>query len=294
MVMTEVSPINRINADIEERKLGTLGYLVWWSLGGVEILQSDFATLVDNLGFVAKDIAPQIEARGALKKALDEIDTPFFIRRLADTDDCVAMALVRQDVRFDTAGIDANFAPEQIVTYYRASKTISCSTTYRQMEIEAAFTKYCLTYRANEVRIAIMRVLQMANAITVRESGGIYFVPEAGKPILDKLTALAAAVPGVQLVTLGIVDTAESKAPMAVAAGDEIRKTLETAAQDLTALVQRKQDGTKVRDATLEKRLADFQAIREKAMCYKDLVSLDIQDIEAGIKNLEDIVSSLF
>jgi hypothetical protein len=292
--MTEVSPINRINADIEERKLGTLGYLVWWSLGGVEILQSDFATLVDNLGFVAKDIAPQIEARGALKKALDEIDTPFFIRRLADTDDCVAMALVRQDVRFDTAGIDANFAPEQIVTYYRASKTISCSTTYRQMEIEAAFTKYCLTYRANEVRIAIMRVLQMANAITVRESGGIYFVPEAGKPILDKLTALAAAVPGVQLVTLGIVDTAESKAPMAVAAGDEIRKTLETAAQDLTALVQRKQDGTKVRDATLEKRLADFQAIREKAMCYKDLVSLDIQDIEAGIKNLEDIVSSLF
>jgi hypothetical protein len=296
-MVTTIDPVSRVNADIEAKNLGTLGYLLWWSLNDVEVLQSDAESLCVTVGLDPK-MCPKIEARGGVVKALESLGfraspqsgkkmdldgkARVFYDRTADDEKGFTVTLQERTVANGVAA----YVEVQRIHYDRSTKAIDLSTSFMHGDIHAAFKKYCETYRANEVRRIIQNVLAEGKAITVRESGGVYFVPDFYTPTLDKLKAMVAAINGVSLTTLGIVDTEQSRSEMADAAQAEVKRTVDSLMADIQALEARIAEGQNVRESTLEARIDEFKALREKALCYQELVQMEVSDVETALASL--------
>lgn len=295
-----------------ERGVGTLGHLVWWSLDDVEIPQADCKALVASLG-LSPSLCPTIEARGGVVKALESLglraspqrgrevsgageDVRLFYDRISDTEAGVVMVVNERIVDADPATGEpvAFYEERQRITYSRTGKTIACATDYMRPQIEAAFAKYVLTYRSSEVRKVIQNVLDKAKAILVRESGGVYFAPGQSHDLVSKLQAFAGTVKGVSLVPFAVADTADTRKSTRESAAAVIKAELDAAAADLVSLRERKGDGASVRESTLNRRIADFKILREKAFAYRDLVQMETQDIETSLATLTAEVEALF
>jgi len=311
--------INAINLKAAKKEATeTLGAIVWWSLDGVEVLMEDCKAAATAAGFEAKDVCPNIETRGAVGKALESLglkagtsglgkgkgkgkkkagEAPqatavveqrtMFYRRLRDDATSIAFNIV-EEVRQPRAdgSVDASYVERQQIVYDRKSKALEFSTDFLRDRIRLAFAKYGETYRANEVRICIMNVLDACQAIIVRESGGVYFVPRTSLDVLARLQTFCGQVhANAKLTKLSILDVAGERKDMQVFAHAAIKGELDKLAADIEA-IQAREGETSVRDSTLERRLADYKRLREKARCYKDLLAIQTGEVEGGLRDL--------
>lgn len=309
--MTTDTVVKSINETITERQIPVLGHLVWWNLENVDVLQSEVEAIIASLGYSQKEvksICPQIEARGGLKKALEALGlraSPqagkevqdggrLFYDRLLDDSTCIIMSIRERIVDGSTGQVDARYEERQQILYDRKTKTIGCANDFMKPEIEAAFLKYCKTYRAAEFRRVIQKMLEHANCINVRENGGVLFVPDMYRQVLANVHSVCNIVPGANFRSLGIVDTADTQREMARVAGEEIAAEIKAMAEELATLKERVADPeVNVRSATLQARIEAFKAVREKAHAYKDLVSLEISEIESSLNKLTAEVEAL-
>jgi hypothetical protein len=292
---------------IEEKATTTpaLGAIVWWTLEGVEALQEDVVRIAESLGF-PKDTCPLIEARGGLKKSLEALglrpspqsgkrskkgsqagtsddDARLFYDRIID-DEAQIVIVINERV---VDGQDVEYQEKQRITYDRKPKTLTFANGFMRAEIDGEFRKWCLTYRGNEVRIVVMRVLDIAKAIIVRDNGGVYFVPRSSFDMLDKLISFCAQVhPNAKLTKLSILDVEGERKDMQQFAHSAIKKELDDLAKDIEAL-QAREDKDSIRESTLKRRLEDYKMLREKARCYKDLLQIQTGEVTKGIKSLE-------
>jgi hypothetical protein len=283
-----LATFREVNATIADTGTPLIGLLVGWSFQGVEILKSDVEALCLKHNISAMH-CPGIEANGAVRKALDSLDTPFFIRRRkANGEDNIVFALVSEEFKDEK---NPNWKAEQIITYNRATRTIELSTDYQANEIRAAFVKFCDTYRANEVRKFVQNVMDSLKAVSTPLGN---FAPVNAKETVYALEKLVSDIHGGNLTILEIADVAKNQVTVSKSAHEAIMGEIEAQRKSLDELIaQIKAGERKVQSGTLPKRIAEFKAIREKARCYKDLVEMETGDILNAIADLEKAVTEV-
>lgn len=286
----EAAVIREINEATAEKNLPILGSIVWWSLTGVEVARDQIEQHVKDAG-LPEAIVPRIEMRGALTKAMAALKTPLIVRRLHtdEDDERFSIALVREDVKL-AALVDVEYQAEQVVTYERAAKTLKFKSSVHADEIRDLFTLYAFTFRAAEVRKVIQNALEGVHALTVREHGGIYFVPVQHQDVVAKLADLIECrLPACEFSSLAIVNSGETKRGMNRVAANEIKSEMDAAETDIKALLEKET----VRGDTLKHRVAEYRRLREKALAYKELVGLDVAEIERKLGALQMVVEKL-
>lgn len=310
----DASIVRTVEAKAAENEQAVLGKLIWWDLTGVEVSMDDAIAAVEAAGFNSKACCPKIEARGGLKKALESIglraspqagkksddaasteEARLFYDRLIDNSDEIVMAIQERLVAEVAGGVKAQYVERQQITYTRKTKSLTFKTPYMEAEIRGSFAKYNVTYRGSEVRTIIQRVLDQAQAVVVRENGGLYFAPRPTLDSIQRLRELCGTLhPGARLTTLSILDGATERKDVQGFAGTAIKDELEAMAKDVADLQEIKKAGeTKIRPSTLEARLEAFEHLREKARTYKDLLAIETDETEAALAKLSAAVEAM-
>lgn len=249
-----------------------------------EGFEEEQASLRKLAGMAAKAPAKKPEERS------------MFYRRLRDDETSIAFNVLEEvKVKNPDGSVTATYPEIQQIIYDRKAKALSFTTNFMEDEIREGFKKFGLTYRGNEVRICIMRMLDAAQAIIVRETGGVYFVPRTSFDVLQKLQDFCNAVhPNARLTKLSILETETERKDMQQFAFAAIRKEMDDMAKDIETLQAKAAAGeTSIRDSTLERRLEDYKRLREKARCYKDLLAIQTTDVEKGLKVLSTKIEKM-
>lgn len=257
-----------------------IGHLVYWSISEFQISFAEFVSRMQKAG-IPETLAKQTSEKSAANRAVKEFaknKTGKFHRKLADGQDRAAFAVVTQEVNSTT--LDAAFQTETKAILDKNNKTFKVEGPGGE-EIEKSFESYKESYSADQFRNVVLKYLpEHCASISIRDRGGVYFVPIQKADELACLEEFFKLFPETSLEIVPVIDMDESKRSMWKALVGEIQYEMGVLKKDISELAP------DVSDKVLERRLEDYNQLSGKVAMYEDL----LQGTAKGLKeSLNDI-----
>jgi hypothetical protein len=268
-----------------------LGDLVWWTLGDAA---TDRATLVSTwtgAGLLATLLPEPPTAEKALKTAVRTCqvgESERLIRLGKEDEQAIVYALVREQRLGDGS---LSHAQEARVILQRASEQISSDNPTHELaaRIQNAFRQLRNTHTADDVRRAIVKALQSFHAITLRDSGGVYWVPRTHSEDVRRLERAISRLGTSVLSVLPVHDTVEG----AKALGAAARGSLEDELRALRAELEEFKTTPPERSSTLERRLQLYAELSAKAQLYRDILKVQVDDLNQDLDGMAATIRQL-
>jgi Family of unknown function (DUF6744) len=318
-----IRDLNGVEASTSQLPL--IGYTVFWRLAGIRVSHPDLERALQATGF-DKYLPVQPTPRVALRRALAEwirakqrIARTFQLQQDDEVQDMndgrrsrtliriinragsehLVYALVAEDIDFSTLGLSYGTAL-RILLHKRTGEMI-CTTEAEgvidaqreSQQVTNELAPYWRQYRdlfiARDLSQMMRGIIDGMNAVSLRQSGGVYFVPASERDSLLRLRQLIADIPQVVdldpfVCALGVPNAAEAKRGLskAVHAGllDEINSLR-------GELVRVSESGERVREKTIAQRLVIYKRLKAKAEMYQDLLGIRQDQVRAGVTELE-------
>lgn len=268
-----------------------LGDLVFWSLSDAEIQRSALEALWANAGLSA-DLLPEAPtAEKALKVAVREcaVGHPEHLLRLGKEDVTELVFAVVHEQRQGDGSLVYDQQAKIRLDRVNEQLTSDDSTHEIVVAVRSAFERLRLTHTADDIRRAVVKTLRSFSAVTLREGGGIYWVP---RPHADQLRHLQHAIEQIGSSAFYLLPIHES-GDASRTLGDVAKASVE---EELAAL-KREIEGFVVtppeRSSTLIRRLESFDALRAKAALYRDILHVQVIDLDAQLASLTTSVENL-
>jgi uncharacterized protein DUF6744 len=117
-------------------------------------------------------------------------------------------------------------------------------------------------------------IIDGMNAVSLREAGGVYFVPANEHDSLLRLRQLIASIPKVAeldpfVCALGVPDAVEAKRGLSKAVHAGLLDEISSLQTDLSRLSE---SGDRLREKTIAKRLIVYKRLKAKAEMYQELL----------------------
>mgnify|MGYP001578123592 CR=1 FL=1 len=260
-----------------------IGFVVWWSISEMELTQAALEKAVKaSIGEAFMRDVPG--KKRALRTALNAVEESGLIRRIRDDKEVIAYTLHEEII--NKKDIDLDLKKEQVIVYDKATDKLDIRLAFKRDEIRSLFEKYQTVFTESDVRAITLQYVKANGGVTMRESGGIYFIPQTATR--DQLKAFINAVNG-SFYSLGVPDEDTDKAVMHELVKDELDRDLQLAAEDLKQLLSK--DGDRSKADSFETRLERFKTLRAKTELYKDLLKNDVEGLTKTISDLNDEVT---
>ncbi len=278
-----------------------IGYIFLPVTTGIEVSATALEAAVISAGLDPDNLSTT-RATTALRRALESLRSGYLPTYLSEESakGTTVYALRDKKTERDTNG--KNIIPTvQKTTLEGATGALTFETPYREADIRAAVAKYTGTAKSDDVMSFLVASVKSVRGVSLRPAGGCYFLPEAHGDLAKRLHDLCYTLHGSALL-VPVTDapalqgnpgtvTIDPETKTATVVGQSgiagaLLSEIVAAGNDLDALLDPEKAKT-VRATTWEKRAKDFRALREKAYSYRDLVSLDVADLETAIADLE-------
>lgn len=258
-----------------------IGWFVYWSMADVSIEHNDLLTKMAALG-LNKDAAPQIRAKSAFIRATEEIAKGRKARHQKIIDDSTRCIYVIVSTHVDPVNVDVAFTVEHKIIFNKQDNTISVADTSDVgMEVVALAQKYAETYYSDQLRETVLRLLgHHCQFITVRDRGGIYFVPSVHEEELKKIQKLVDQFPGCSVETVGIADMAEARKSMWKSLVGEVTHEINLMKADLHDAVP------DMSDSSMKIRMDRYAALREKVENYEIVLNGTASELKGELAML--------
>ena len=262
-----------------------VGDILWWTLADARISRSQLESIWSGTGlstsFLPEPPTPEKALRAAVRES--QVGHHQHLVRLGKEDDSELIFAVLLETRDGSGNVKTE--QEARVRLDRAAPARLDSDRPGHdlvAAISAAYDRLLTTHTSDDVRRALVKTLSSCAAVTLRDFGGVYWVPA---PYADTLRRLQAAVAGIGASRLDIVPIHAT--PEACAAlGDAARAAIEDDLVSLRAEIQGFLAEPPERASTLMRRLQAFEELRNKARLYHSVLSVQVQDLEASLNEL--------
>lgn len=269
-------------------RMPLLGKVVAWSLGGIELTRSDLVRRWTTAGLDGRRIPSGIRARSCALRTLEELEVKGFTRRIVESAQEAVWVLVDEEIDASTA--DVRFAVEQKLVYDKKAKTLRVSDPHFQPTVDALMERFATTFQTADVRTMVLEQVKDAGGLTLRDNGGIYFLPPRRFDVVGQLSAFIEALgPTCSMLILNVPETQNDVRQVFQAFEAEFLGDMDALGRELDDLSA---EGDKVRPTTWLRRLKDFQAQREKALMFGELLNVEAARYTARIADLEARVRS--
>ena len=156
---------------------------------------------------------------------------------------------------------------------------------------------------ADDVRRSMMKVLDACAAVTLRDHGGVYWVPSPYAETVRRLQGAIEKIGSSRVYLLPVHSSADANRTLGDAAKVACWCTLADASrpwsqiEDELAALKAEVEGFMAsppdRPSTLVRRLDAFEGLQARANLYRDVLQVHVQDLEATLSGLTVSVEAL-
>ena len=262
-----------------------VGDVVWWTLADARITRAQLESIWSAAGlstsFLPDPHTPEKALRAAVREC--QVGQHDHLVRLGKEDDDELVFAVLLETRDGAGNVQTHQEARIRLERAAPARLDSDNPTHDLVAaISAAYDRLVSTHTGDDVRRAVVKTLGSCAAVTLRDSGGVYWVPA---PYAETLRQLQSAVAGIGASRLDIVPihaTPEARAAL----GDAARAAIEDDLVALRAEIQGFLAEPPERASTLMRRLQVFEDLRNKARLYHSVLSVHVQDLEASLDEL--------
>jgi hypothetical protein len=265
-----------------------LGDIVYWTLAEARIdrstLENVWASAQLSPGFLPEPPT----AEKALKAAAREsaVGQPDRLVRLGKEDEHEIVFAVVRETKHDDGSI--SYAQETRVALDRASELVTADVPGHDLAttIAARFGELRSTHTPDDIRRSMMKVLDSCAAITLREHGGVVWVPAPYAELVRRLQAAIEKIGSSRVYLLPVHSSGDANRTL----GDAAKLAIEDELAQLKAEVEGFVASPPDRPSTLVRRLDAFETLKMKAALYRDVLQVHVRDLD---KTLADLTGSV-
>ena len=256
-----------------------LGWILYWSTNGFREDVSKVKAVLTQVG-IDEEYARLIAPSTALQAAFDSATTgqSNLRKHSVRADDKTIIALVRgqangAEVLFDAITKGHIVGDDAFVEGEFADTILNDFQIRKGVYTNNQFVGLVKNYIAAE-----------ASSLTLRDHGGVYFIPAHKQIEFDRLVALFAAFPSASLDIVPVIDTAQAKRSVWSALTSDIESEISSLQTQIEAW---NKDGDP-RDGVIQRRLEQYASLKEKVEDY----SLLLSGAASGLQEKLDAVAS--
>src|SRR6266542_1852957 len=318
-----IRDLNGVEASTSQFLL--IGYTVFWRLAGIRVSHPDLERALQAAGF-GKYLPDPPTPRVALRRALAEwirakqrIARNLQLRQGGEEQDesdggrrrtlirvinragseHLVYALVAEAIDFSARGLSYGTALRillhkktgEMICTTDAEGVIDAQRESQQVtdELMPCWRQYRDLFIARDLSQMVREIIDGMNAVSLRQAGGVYFVPENERDALFRLRQLIAGIPqgaGSEsfVCALGVPDADEAKRGLSKAVHAGLLDEINSLRGDLDRLSE---SGDRLREKTIAQRLVIYKRLKAKAEMYQELLGMRQDEVRAGIARLE-------
>ena len=269
-----------------------VGDLLWWTLADARISRSLLESVWSDASLSSSWLPEPPTPEKALRTAVREsqVGQHNYLLRLGKEDDREIVFAVVLESR-DLSG-NVHHAQEARVCLNRnAPSRLNCDHPNHDLvlAISAAYDRLLTTHTVDDIRRALLKTLDSCAAVTLRDHGGVYWVPAPYAATLRQLQRAVGSIGASRLDVVPIHATPEATAALGSAARASIEEELAALRTEIDGFVTHPPE----RSSTLARRLETFEDLRCKARLYHSVLQVHVQDLEGALTKLSVDVESL-
>ena len=282
--------LNRLTSVLS--KTGShLGDIIFWQLADARVDRTTLESLWNDAGLDAALLPEEPTAERALKQAVREAQVgqrDRLIRLGLDTESEIVFAIVRE-LR-DNAG-NVTYHQEARVHLDRSTEAITSDVHSHDIvqSVFAGFRVLRTTHTADDVRRAIVKALGSWAAVALRDGGGIYWVPSVYAAELRLLQGAIEKVGTSRLFVLPVHQSADADRALGEIATASLEAELAQLQSEISSFLATPPD----RVSTLTRRLDAFEALRDRAKLYRNVLSIQATDLDLQLDRMTATVEQL-
>jgi hypothetical protein len=271
------------------------GSVLWWDLYDSEVEAGAFTSKWCGAG-LDKDLLPEVPPPArALRDAGQETlkgygnkKGEYLLRPAGERGGSYYYALVNENR--PTEGLvthkqDATFCVGPSGALTVTVNNPSCSAVAKA--IEAAYHRIHGTFQSRDIREAVLRALKACAGIPLRSHGGIYWVPAPFQGEVEKIATVIEATGQSSFSILPIHATAIGTKAVTAAARQSLEEQMKELKVELDGWSMDVAHGEGPRPSTVNRRIEDFADLRSKAQLYRDILNMQVGDIESKLAAAE-------
>jgi len=248
------------------------GAIVYWRLSGV-VQCHELRAAWTAAGLPAELLPADPTPRAALKRACDAVAETGLLVRPLKAQDARGFVLVRETFGTDGRPVYANTAEVTLVGDEVKALHITGTDEALKTRVFQAYLAAQASQPPSEVGAWLVSLAKRCSAVSLRDSGGIYFVPRHTLATWTKYTALARSVSAHATFEIPAMTSQETVAAVLDALQREATEALEALESEL--------DMVDLKPSALATRKAAVAALGEKLAGYETLLGVSLATLKA-------------
>jgi hypothetical protein len=268
-----------------------LGDIVYWTLAEARIDRYTLERIWAGAQLAAEHLPEPPTAEKALKAAVREaaVGQPDRLIRLGKEDETeIIFAVVRETKHADGS---VTYQQETRIILDRKAETVSSDIAGHDLAgvIATRFAELRSTHTPDDVRRAMMKTLDACAAVTLRDHGGVYWVPAPYAETVRRLQGAVEKIGSSRAYLLPVHTSADANRTLGEAAVVALTDELNA----LKSEVESFQTSPPERQSTLVRRLDMFEELRGRAELYRSVLSVTVSDLDSTLASLTASVEAL-
>lgn len=268
-----------------------LGDIVYWTLSEARIDRSTLEHIWNAASLSPAMLPDPTTAEKALKVAVREaaVGQPDRLIRLGlENETEIIFAVVRETKHEDGS---VSYMQETRVVLDRATERVTSDVHGHDLgaAVAARFGELRTTHTPDDIRRSMMKVLDSCAAITLRDHGGVVWVPAPYAETVRQLQSAVERIGTSKLYVLPVHASADANRTL----GDAAKVAIEDELSVLKAEVEGFMTSPPDRPSTLVRRLDAFEALKARATLYREVLAVHVQDLDSTLDALAANVESL-
>ena len=259
-----------------------LGEIITWKIQGVAISHADLLAglLASNLDCdVAKELAP----RNAFARACSKLDSERIIRKIAEDHATITFQFTREAL--EEGKFSYHF--ESLLFLDKHSGAITSENLELEQLAKEEFGRCMAARTATDVTRLVQRLFERhADLFSIRDQGGVYFVPEVHHDFIAKVERFVRSIGG-----------SLQRFPMPAGSPQGDRGVQEAVAHGLQAIIDEhlqavQKFGEDTRPDTLRRAEEKVRATKLKIEGYSFYLDKKREDLEASLQQASELLRS--
>jgi hypothetical protein len=268
-----------------------LGDLLWWELAAASVRRPDLVRLWAQGGLPSELLPEEPTAEKAFKTAAREtqVGHPDRLLRLAMENEQETVFGIVSEKRDGIGGLE--YRQEARITLDRQSDSVCSDQPGDSMvqKLIARFEELKTTHTTDDIRRTLTKALDALAAVTLRQMGGVYWVPAPYAKELRQLQAVIEQLGKSRMYLVPITATKEGQAALAQAAKASIEEELAALQIEMQQFLATPPD----RASTLMRRLDHFADLRRRANLYHTVLQAQVVGLSENLAAMEGQVRGL-